>query len=105
MGVDTEQNCWGLIPQSTQRAGPVSFLIFCSISIILLASLVADGRPQCTVGAVQQGMYLHYVDLSTGISNLRQSAQAEVVLGPLSSYLASWVDTELTGIDTVLMEF
>jgi hypothetical protein len=29
--------------------------------------------------------------LSTGISNLLQPAQAEVVLGHLSTYLASWV--------------
>jgi hypothetical protein len=29
--------------------------------------------------------------LSTGISNLLQPAQAEVVLGQLSMYLASWV--------------
>jgi hypothetical protein len=29
--------------------------------------------------------------LSTGISNLLQLAQAEVVLGQLSTYLASWV--------------
>jgi hypothetical protein len=28
--------------------------------------------------------------LSTGISNLLQPAQAEVVLGQLSTYLASW---------------
>ncbi len=38
-------------PQSTQSAGPVRFLIFCSISIFLLASLVAGMGPQCTVGA------------------------------------------------------
>jgi hypothetical protein len=30
-------------------------------------------------------------DLSTGISNLLQPAQAEVVLGHLSTYLASWI--------------
>jgi hypothetical protein len=30
-------------------------------------------------------------DLSTGISNLLQPAQAEVVVGQLSMYLASWV--------------
>jgi hypothetical protein len=29
--------------------------------------------------------------LSTGVSNLLQPAQAEVVLGQLSTYLASWV--------------
>jgi hypothetical protein len=38
--------------QSTQSAGPVRFLIFCSISISLLASLVAGRRPQCHAGAV-----------------------------------------------------
>jgi hypothetical protein len=37
--------------QSTQSAGPVRFLIFCSISIFLLASLVAGRRPQCNSGA------------------------------------------------------
>jgi hypothetical protein len=37
--------------QSTQNAGPVRFLIFCSIRISLLASLVAGRRPQCSVGA------------------------------------------------------
>jgi hypothetical protein len=31
--------------------------------------------------------------LSTGISNLLQPAQAEVVLGQRSTYLASWVST------------
>jgi hypothetical protein len=29
-------------------------------------------------------------DLSTGISNLLQPAKAEVMLGQLSTYLASW---------------
>ncbi len=45
---------WGkvlFIPQSNQSAGPVRFLIFCSISIFLLASLVAGRRPQCNSGA------------------------------------------------------
>ncbi len=32
-------------------------------------------------------------DLSTGISKLLQPAQAEVVLGQLSMYLSSWVET------------
>ncbi len=41
----------GLGAQSNQSAGPVRFLIFCSISIILLASLVAGSRPQWTAGA------------------------------------------------------
>ncbi len=43
--------------QSNQSAGPVSFLIFCSISIFLLASLVAGTKPQRTTGADQQGTY------------------------------------------------
>ncbi len=38
-------------PQSTQSAGPVRFLIFCSISIFLLASLLAGRRPRCNSGA------------------------------------------------------
>jgi hypothetical protein len=33
--------------------------------------------------------------LSTGISNLLQPAQAEVMLGQLSTYIASWVSTEI----------
>jgi hypothetical protein len=37
--------------QSNQRAGLVSFLIFCSISIFLLVSPVAGRRPQYTAGA------------------------------------------------------
>jgi uncharacterized membrane protein SpoIIM required for sporulation len=37
-------------PQSTQSAGPVRFLIFCSISIFLLASLVAGRGTQCSAG-------------------------------------------------------
>ncbi len=43
-------------PQSTQSAGPIRFPIFCSISIILLACLVAGRKPQCTVA----GNILHY---------------------------------------------
>ncbi len=38
-------------PQSTQSAGPVRFLIFYSISMFLLASLVAGRRSQCSEGA------------------------------------------------------
>jgi hypothetical protein len=44
--------------------------------------------------------------LSTGISNLLQSAQAEVVLGQLSRYLASWIYThtvQLYGDDIRIM--
>jgi hypothetical protein len=37
-------------PQSNQSAGPVRFLIFCSISIILLASQVAGRKPLWTAG-------------------------------------------------------
>ncbi len=40
-----------------QSAGPVRFLIFCSISIIQLASLVAGRRPQYIAGADKLGMY------------------------------------------------
>ncbi len=34
-----------------------TFLIFCSISIFLLASLMTGREPQCSAGALQQGMY------------------------------------------------
>jgi hypothetical protein len=37
-------------PQSTQSDDPVRFLIFCSISIFLLPSLVAGKGPQCSAG-------------------------------------------------------
>ncbi len=47
--VDTTRIWWR--PQSTQSAGPVRFLIFYSISIILLASLVAGRRPLYNAGA------------------------------------------------------
>ncbi len=40
-----------LTPQSNQSAGPVRFLMFCSISIFQLASLVAGRRFQYTAGA------------------------------------------------------
>ncbi len=43
--------------QRTQSAGPVRFLKFCSISISLLASLVAGRKTQCSAGSDQQGMY------------------------------------------------
>ncbi len=74
-------------PQSTQSDDPVHFLIFCSLSISPLASLVADRRPQCNAGADSWECTLPY--LSTGISNLLQPAQAEVVLGQLSTYIFS----------------
>ncbi len=69
--------------QSIQSAGPVRFLIFCSISIFVRASLVAGRGPQCTVAG--NVLYQTY----SGILNLLQPAQAEVVLGRLSTYLAS----------------
>ncbi len=70
-------------PQSNQSAGPVRFLIFCSVSISLLTSLVADMLVQISWECTPPY-------LSTGISNLLQPAQAEVVLGQRSTYLASW---------------
>jgi hypothetical protein len=36
-----------------------------------------------------------YSTISTGISNLLQPAQAELVLGQLSTYLASWLLSNL----------
>jgi hypothetical protein len=77
--------------QSTQSAGPVRFLIFYSIIFFLLASLVAGGGPKCSARLPQQRMYSTIQYLSTGVSNLLQPAQAEVVLGQLSTHLASWV--------------
>jgi hypothetical protein len=78
-------------PQSTQSAGPVRYLMFCSISIFLLASLVAVGDPSVLLVQISRECTPPY--LSTGISNLLQPAQAEVVLGQLSTYLASWSTT------------
>jgi hypothetical protein len=75
--------------KSNQSAGPVRFLLFCSTSISLLASLVAGRRPQWTALQISREWTPPY--LSTGISNLLQPAQAEVVLGQRSTYLASWV--------------
>jgi hypothetical protein len=75
-------------PQSTQSAGPVRFLIFCSVSISLLASLVAGRDPSVLLVQISWECTPSY--LFTGISNLLQPAQAEVVLGHLSTYLASW---------------
>jgi hypothetical protein len=49
-----------VVTQSIQSDGPVRFLIFFSLSIFLLASLVAGRRLQCTAGTVRtdlQGMY------------------------------------------------
>jgi hypothetical protein len=42
---------WQIYPQSNQSAGLVSFLIFCTLSIFLLASPVAGRKPQWTAGA------------------------------------------------------
>ncbi len=82
------ESCPCVYLQSIQSAGPVRFLIFCSISIILLASLVAGRDP--SVQQVQSSREGTPPYLSTGISNLLQPAQAEVVLGQLSTHLASW---------------
>ncbi len=63
-----------------QSAGPVPLLIFCSISIFLLAGLVVGKETpvycsrECTPPS-----------LSTGTSNLLQPARAQVVLGQHSS--------------------
>jgi hypothetical protein len=46
-----------LDPQRTQSAGPVRFLIFCSITIFLLASLMTGRRPQYNAGAEWPGIY------------------------------------------------
>jgi hypothetical protein len=70
---------------------PCSLLIFCSISIYPLASLVAGRRPGVMLVQISRECTPPY--LSTGISNLLQPAQAEVVLGQLSAYLAFWVVT------------
>jgi hypothetical protein len=78
-----------LKPQRTQSGGPVRVLIFCSISIFLLASLEAGRRSQL----VQISREFTAPYLSTGISNLLQPDQAEVMLGQLSTYLASWFET------------
>ncbi len=75
-------------PQSTQSAGPVCFLIFGLISIILLASLVAGRRPQCTDGADKQGMYstrpIHWnIKSAPGRSHVGQTLYVFSVLGAL----------------------
>ncbi len=75
-------------PQSNQSAGPVRFLIFCSRSICLLASPWQVGNPSGLLVQISRECTPPY--LSTGISNLLQPAQAEVVLGQRSTYLASW---------------
>jgi hypothetical protein len=81
--------CSCLLSQSNQSAGPVRFLIFYSIRIFLLASPVAGKKtPSGLLVQISRECTPPY--LSTGISNLLQPAQAEVVLGQLSTYLASW---------------
>jgi hypothetical protein len=57
---------------------------------VLLASLVAGRKPQWTAG-VQSSRECTPPYLSTGISNLLQPAQVEVVLSQHSSHLVSWV--------------
>ncbi len=74
--------------QSALSGGPVCFLIFCSISMFLLASLLAGRRPLFQL--VHGSRECTPSEPSTGISNLLQPAQAEVVLGQFSSFLASW---------------
>ncbi len=89
-------------PQSNQSAGPVSFLIFCTTSIFLLASLVAGRKPRGLLVQISRECTPPY--LSTGISNLLQPAQAEVVLGQRSTYLASW-QTPLLGACSTLLQY
>jgi hypothetical protein len=55
-------------------------VIFCTISIFLLDSLVAGRNPSVILMHSSRECTPPY--LSTGISNLLQPAQAEVVLGP-----------------------
>ncbi len=79
-------------PPSTQSAGPVCFLIFCSISIILLASLVAGRKPHCNAGAPQQGKY-STIPIHWNIKSAPASPGRSRV-GPalyVCTYLASWV--------------
>jgi hypothetical protein len=85
---------------NTQSAGPVRFLIFCSISIFLLASLATGWQPN--VQLAHSSRECIPPDLSTGISNPPQPAQVEVVLGQLSMYLASWVCTIELVLDQIV---
>jgi hypothetical protein len=64
---------------------PLFDILLNTVSISLLASLVAGRRL-----LVQNSRECTPPYLSTGISNLLQPAQLEVVLGQLSTYLASW---------------
>jgi hypothetical protein len=87
-----QQESWHVIdrvvPQSNQSAGPVRFLIFCPISIFLLASLVAGKRPQWIAVADYQGMYptipIYWNIKSAPVSLGRSRA------GPAFYVLASW---------------
>jgi hypothetical protein len=76
-GVHHRPGSWRRVnPQSAQSAGPVCFLIFCSISISLLASLMAGRIPSVMLVQISWECTPPY--LSTGISNLLQPAQAKV---------------------------
>jgi hypothetical protein len=77
------RQCW---PQSTQSAGPVRFLIFCSISIFLLSSLVAGKGPQCSAGHCGRECTPPY--LSTGISKSAPASPGRSRAGP-SLYIFS----------------
>ncbi len=84
-------------PQSTQSAGPVHFLIFCSISIFLLARLVADRGPQCSAGPPQQRMYstipihwnIKFAPASPGRSRVGPALYVFSLLVPCYSALGS----------------
>jgi hypothetical protein len=57
----------GSQPQINQSAGPVRFLIFCSISIFLLASQVAGRKPSGLLVQISRECTPPY--LFTGLSN------------------------------------
>ncbi len=73
-----------LLPQSTQSAGPVRFFIFW---LKYFPAGYPSGRQETPVYCSRECTPLY---LSTRILNLLQPAQAEVVSGQLSTYLASW---------------
>ncbi len=81
-------------PQSTQSAGPVRFLTFCSISIILLASLVAGNPSVRTVLLVQSSRECTPPYLSTGISK-SAPARGRGRVGP-ALYVFSLLGTDCT---------
>jgi hypothetical protein len=75
-------------PQSNQSAGPVRFLIFFSIKVCSCwLAWWQVGDPSVLLVRCSRECTLS--DLSIGISNLLQPAQAEVVLGQPSTYLFS----------------